>query len=132
MKLLIVDDNQRFLDGIQWILRHEENINVVDQVLNGLEALKVIDNQTIDFIITDINMPEMDGVALTKIVKKEYPHIKVLVLSMYNDQETINELVKAKADGFMVKNTGKMKLIDAVRTIANNGKYYIDELAHNG
>jgi len=127
-KILIADDHQLFIDGIKLIVRNAKNFNVVAEALNGTEAFKIIGEQDIDVLLTDINMPEMDGIELTRIVKDQYPNIKVLVLTMHNDLEIINEILQVEADGYILKNTGKKELIAALEKIVDNGTYYSNEV----
>lgn len=128
ISVLIVDDHQMFIDGIKLLLKNNRNIQVVAEAHNGLEALEVISSTSIDLVITDINMPEMNGVELTKIIKKDFHDIKVLVLTMYNDIETVHEIIGSEAEGYILKNTGKQELINAINKIADNGTYYSNEV----
>ncbi|MHB8403324.1 MAG: response regulator, partial [Bacteroidia bacterium] len=82
----------------------------------------------IDLLITDISMPEMNGIELTKKVKKEFPNVKVLVLSMHNDREIVSEILMAEADGYILKNARKHELLNAIHKIANNSTYYCNEI----
>lgn len=91
--VLLVDDHQMFLDGLEFILSKEPYISVLGEANNGKNALPLVKNTQLDLIITDISMPEMDGVTLTKHIKQEYPHIKVLVLSMHNEKSVITQIM---------------------------------------
>ncbi len=128
VKILIVDDHQILIDGIKSLLRNEKRFQIVEQALSGREALEKLNKETIDIMITDISMPEMDGVELTRIVKSQYPEIKILVLTMYNNQEVANEIVMSEAEGFILKNTGKQELVSALTAIADNSTYYSREV----
>jgi DNA-binding NarL/FixJ family response regulator len=129
LQLMIVDDHQMLIDGLKSMLRKEKSIQIVAVANNGLEALKILRSGTeINFIITDINMPEMSGTELTKVVKTEYPEIKILVLSMFNDSAIVNEIMNVEAEGYILKNAGKQELISAIYKIANNGTYYSNEV----
>lgn len=128
INILIADDHQMFIDGLILLLKRVRFIQTVFQALNGREALEVISKNNIDFVISDINMPEISGIELTKIIKSQYPHIKVLVLTMYNDKEIVKEIIKSEAEGYVLKNTGKHELIIAINKIADNGTYYCNEV----
>ncbi len=128
VKLLIADDHQLFIDGVKLLIRKEKSFRVVAEALNGVEAMKIISEEDIDVLLTDINMPEMDGIELTKIVKSQYPDIKVLVLTMHNEGEIINEIIQAEADGYILKNTGKKELVEAINKIMDDGTYYSNEV----
>ncbi|HTL83191.1 MAG TPA: response regulator transcription factor, partial [Bacteroidia bacterium] len=100
----------------------------VGEASNGVEALAFIKGTPIDILITDISMAEMNGTELTKQVKKNYPDIKVLVVTMFNDPAIINEILMAEAEGYILKNTGKAELVQALTQIADNGTFYSREI----
>lgn len=127
-KVIIVEDHQMFMDGLKTLLSKNEDIEIVGEALNGCEALEIIRNQQVDLVLSDINMPEMSGTELTKIIKKEYPEIKVLILSMYNNPEIIHEIVMTEAEGYILKNSNKQELLNAVNRIVSGGTYYCNEV----
>ena len=129
LQLMIVDDHQMLIDGLKSMLRKEKSIQIVAVANNGLEALKILrSGAEINFIITDINMPEMSGTELAKVVKTEFPDIKILVLTMFNDPAIVSEIMNVEAEGYILKNAGKQELISAIYKIANNGTYYCNEV----
>lgn len=128
IRMLVVDDHQMFIDGIKSLLRKERDISIVGEALSGAEAIKYLEQNEVDLMMTDISMPEMDGVELTRYVKQHFPEVRVLVLSMYNDRQIIDQIVGAEAEGYVLKNTGKGELISAIRRIADNGTFYSKEV----
>ncbi|MBI2281893.1 MAG: response regulator transcription factor [Bacteroidetes bacterium] len=129
LKIVIVDDHQMFLDGIKSLLKKEKKIHFVYESLNAEDALEFIrKNNNIDMLITDISMPGMSGTELTKIIKHEFPHIKVLVLTMFNNPAIINDILQAEAEGYILKNTGKQELLAAIDKIMDNGTFYSNEV----
>jgi len=128
IQILIVDDHQMFLDGLKTLLSKEKNLNVAAEANTGKEALDVLAKIPIDLVITDINMPVMSGTELTKQIKKVYPQIKVLVLTMYNDREIIHEIVMTEAEGYILKNSNKKELLNAISRITDHGTYYSNEV----
>jgi DNA-binding NarL/FixJ family response regulator len=128
IQILIVDDHQMFLDGIKNLLVKEKNLHVTAEANTGKEALDILAKIPVDLVITDINMPVMSGTELTKQIKKDYPHIKVLVLTMYNDREIIHEIVMTEAEGYILKNSNKKELLNAISRIADHGTYYSNEV----
>lgn len=131
VRILIVDDHQMFIDGIKALLRNEKRFKIVDEALDGSLALEKLKSTSFDIMITDISMPGMSGTELTRIVKKEYPQIKILVLTMYNDQDVANEILMSEAEGFILKNTGKQELVSALTSIADDGTFYSREVLTN-
>ncbi|NTW33560.1 MAG: response regulator transcription factor [Bacteroidetes bacterium] len=128
VKVLIVDDHQMFLDGLKLVLRKAGNIKIVAQALTGIEALEIISNNNIDLVVTDIHMPEMSGLELTKIIKKDYHQIKVLVVTSFSDIEIIKQIFDSEAEGYILKNAGKHELIEAIDKICAGGIYYSNEV----
>jgi DNA-binding NarL/FixJ family response regulator len=128
LRILIADDHQMFIDGIRSLLRNEKQFEFVGEASNGIEALAFLKGTPVDILITDISMPEMSGTELTKQVKKLYPEIKVLVVTMYNDSAIINEILMVEAEGYILKNTGKEELVNALTQIADNGTFYSREI----
>ncbi|MCS7076056.1 MAG: response regulator transcription factor [Bacteroidia bacterium] len=129
LKVLLVDDHQMFLDGLEFILSKEPYLSIVAEANNGKNALPLIKNLSVDMVITDISMPEMDGITLTKHVKQGYPNVKVLVLSMHNERSIVTQIMESEADGYVLKNCRKQELLQAIRTILDNGTYYCKEIA---
>lgn len=127
INIIIADDHQLFIDGIKSILNKSIDIKTVGDANNGLEVLKLLENGIEpDVILTDIRMPVMDGVALTKEVTKHYPRINVLALSMYDQTADVIEMLNAGAKGYVTKNVEKKELTKALYTVVK-GDYYFSE-----
>lgn len=121
INIVIVDDHQLFLDGIVSVLLDQENIKILFTENKAVEALKKIKIDEPDLIITDISMPEMNGLEFIKILKKEYPKIKILVLSMFKNMQSYKDI-----DGFLLKETDKDELIEAInRIVLQNEKVFV-------
>lgn len=127
-KILIVDDHQMFIDGLKSILHKQKEFTVYAEALDGESALEIIKNDKPDIVITDISMPGMTGIELTHKIKSDYPEIKVIVVSMYNDSNVVSEILMAEAEGYILKNTGKQELLNALTKIANNGTFYCNDV----
>jgi DNA-binding NarL/FixJ family response regulator len=128
LEIIVVDDHQMFIDGLKALLRKETNIKITAEALNGFQALEILNQKTFDLAIIDISMPLMLGSELIKIIKKDFPQIKILVVTMYNDIGIIKEILNAEADGYILKNTGKKELLEAINKISDNGTYYSNEV----
>jgi len=128
LEIILVDDHQMFLDGIKTLLSKEKNINIVAEANSGEQAIKLLTEKPVDLVITDISMPGMSGTDLTKLIKKDFPGIKVLVLTMYNDREIIHDIVMTEAEGYILKNSDKRELVNAINRIADHGTYYSNEV----
>jgi len=117
--IIIADDHAMFLDGLTSILSEEESINIILTAKTGTQVLKYLrinTDEKIDLVITDINMPEMDGVELNAAIKSEFPKIKTLVVSMLEDPKRIKSLTEANANGYIPKNAEKTELLKAIKT----------------
>jgi DNA-binding NarL/FixJ family response regulator len=102
----------------------------VFEALNGEDALNYISHNPVDLLISDISMPGMSGVDLTKKVKQQCPDVKVLILTMFNDPAIINEILQAEAEGYILKNTGKQELLSAITRIMDSGTFYSNEVVN--
>jgi len=128
INIILVDDHQMLIDGIKALLKKEKNMSFVGTANNGNDALKLIEQLKPNLVITDINMPEMSGIELTKIIKKNFPEIKVLVLTMFNEKAIISEILSSEAEGYILKNTGREELVKAINKIASNGTFFSSEV----
>ncbi len=129
VNILIVDDHQMFIDGIRSLLRKFRRFNIVADANSGNAALEIIQaRQDIDLVMTDISMPEMNGVELVKSIKSDFPAIKVLVLSMYHEKDAVDEIIMAEAEGYVLKNTGKQELANALDKIVDGGTHYSSQV----
>lgn len=126
--IIIADDHQIFLEGIVALISDIEDINIVGTGLDGYDVLSLLKNHDVDIVIMDINMPKMDGVELNGILKKEYPEIKTLVLSTYSYPDKISRFIKNRANGYLLKNTTKTELLDAIYSLANDNNYFSSEV----
>src|SRR5678809_1409879 len=131
INLLIADDHQLIIDGLIKILETEKTIGNIYSVNNGKEAVDKALTCNIDCVIMDINMPVLNGLEATKLIKKAKPEIKVIVVSMLYDASIVSKMMKAGADAFINKDTGKTELLKAIEKLMNNEKYISPEISNN-
>ncbi|MEJ7827695.1 MAG: response regulator transcription factor, partial [Segetibacter sp.] len=129
--LLIADDHQLITDGISRILETEKTIGEIDTAHNGRDAVDKVLLRDIDCVIMDINMPVLNGLEATKIIKQEKPHIKVIVVSMLCDAAIVSKMMKAGADAFINKDTGKTELLKAIGKVMQGEKYISPAISNN-
>ncbi len=127
-KLFIVDDHQMLIDGLKALLLNEIQYIIIGEATKATVALELINNDIPDIVLTDINMPEMDGIEFTRLLLSKHPKIKVIALSMFGEKSTISEMLDAGVSGYILKNTGKKELVDALRKVADGGKFFSDEV----
>jgi len=124
IKIAIADDHQMVLDGLQLIILQEPSLELIGIAKNGQEVLDLLAKKKVEVLLLDINMPIMNGIDTMKIIGKQYPDLAVLGLSMLDDTIVIKKLVKYGARGFLLKNSGKEKIIEAITEIHQGQKYF--------
>ena len=117
-RVLIADDHQVVREGLSAILTTKEDIEVVGLAKDGVEAVEMARTLLPDVVLMDISMPRMNGVEATREIKRENPHIGVVVLTMYAEEEYIFDLVKAGATGYLLKDADSSQIVKAIRAIA--------------
>lgn len=126
--IAIVDDHTLFRQGLANLLTESDEIQVLFDAGNGAELIKKMPAYPLpEVILMDINMPVMDGYQTTKWVKDNHPQIKVMALSMFDDDKPIIQMLKNGAGGYMLKESKSADLVNAVKTIAKNS-FFINEL----
>lgn len=128
IKIVLADDHKIVRNGVKSLLENEPGIKVVGEANNGLEAWEMVQKLKPDVVLSDINMPEMNGIELTqKIVKSELP-TEVLILSMYNDEAYILRSVEAGVMGYLPKDANYEDIIKGIKEIADGNLFYNSEV----
>jgi two-component system response regulator DegU len=122
IKVLIVDDHTLFRQGLQKLLESYEEIQVVGEASNGMEAIAKVDEVSPDLVLMDIKMPRMDGISSIKFLKESCPELNIIALSMYEDAEYVLKAVNAGASGYMQKNISADRLVDTIKQVCNGTK----------
>ncbi len=124
MNILLADDHQMFIDGISYLIR-EAGWNVIGIAKTGSEVFKIIKEKgNPDILVLDIEMPEMDGIEVARELKKQYPPLKILILTMHGEHEFIRQMLQTGIDGYILKDTGKEELINAIASVCKGEKYF--------
>ena len=118
--LLIVDDHEIVRAGIKRLVENTPNLNIVADLGSGEEAYQFLHKNNVDLIIMDVSMPGKGGIETTNQIKKRYPKIKILMLSMHDNAMIIEKAMKAGADGYILKNDLSDDLLNAVEKVMNN------------
>lgn len=118
IKVLLVDDQTLIRQGIRLLLEIEPDIQVVGQAANGRAALEQVEALHPDVVLMDVRMPEMDGVAATRTLSADHPEVKVIILTTFEDDETVFEGLKAGARGYLLKDISSEEMAQAVRKVA--------------
>jgi DNA-binding NarL/FixJ family response regulator len=128
IKVILADDHQMIRDGIKSLLE-DEAIKIVGEANNGEKVLELLQEKTADLVIMDINMPEMDGIEATKQIVKKHSGVKVLALSMFDDESYIVNMLEVGAAGYILKNTGQEELVKAITAVADGENYFSDKVS---
>lgn len=131
IRTLIVDDHKLIQNGLKAIIDTVHNISVVKSCNNGEEAITYLKNNAhkIDVVLMDITMPKMNGIESTEIITKLHPSIAVLALTMHSDEAYIMKMINAGALGYILKDSEREKLVDAIKTVYRKEKYYSNEVS---
>lgn len=125
MKIIICDDQAVVRDGLEMLLTLEKDIEVIDTAQDGAEALEQVAQHQPDLVLMDLKMPGMNGIEATRQIRARYPDVRVLVLTTYDDDEWVFDAIRAGASGYLLKDTPREKVVEAVRgTYA--GKSFVD------
>lgn len=121
IRVLICDDQEIVCEGLQRIFSADADIQVVGQANNGLEALEMIAVTNPDLVLMDLKMPVMNGIIATRKIREQYPLVRVLVLTTFDDDEWLFDAIRAGANGYLLKDRPRSELLNAIKgTIAGN------------
>jgi DNA-binding NarL/FixJ family response regulator len=131
IRIIIADDHPIFIDGLKTLLKkvHLLGIECAGEASNGKELIEQVEKLKPDIVFTDIQMPQMDGIAATKIIKAKFPDIKVIALSGFNETGLILDMIEAGASGYLLKNTSKKELFQSIQAVIDGKTYYCTESA---
>jgi DNA-binding NarL/FixJ family response regulator len=130
IRIVLADDHEIFRDGFAVLLKKQNEILLVGEASDGKELLRVTEKLEPDVILTDIKMPVMDGIEATRILSERFPHIYVIALSMFNDDNLVLDMMEAGARGYLLKNAHKNEIIEAIKTVHNHEMYYCKQTSN--
>lgn len=130
INLVIAEDHQSLIDGLKIFFDYEADINVVGEANDGERLLEIVRSKKPDVVLTDIRMPKMDGIAATRLIKKEFPSCKVIAFSMFEQEEAIMQMQAAGASGYILKNASLKIVLAAIRAVTR-GETFFDESIPN-
>ncbi len=127
IRIVLADDHEIFRDGFAGLLKKQTDIILVGQAENGEQLIRVAEKMNPDVILTDIKMPLMDGIEATKLLSEKFPDVKIIALSMFNDDHLVFDMIEAGAKGYLLKNAHKSDIIEAIKAVYDDQMYYCKE-----
>lgn len=128
IKLLIADDHEILASGMATMLSEKEGFHVLGTAKNGKEVIKFLEKEAVDLILMDLNMPELNGIEATQIIKKKFPKTKILILSMFDREGYIQNALDVGVDGYVLKNVNENELISAIHRIMEGKTYFSQDV----
>lgn len=127
---MLVDDHKMIREGIKTYLAEDPKYDIVGEAENGIDCLNQLENLEVDLILTDLHMPEMDGIELAKKVKERYPDLKLIALTMMGESQHIKQMLAEGALGYLLKNCGETEVKLAIQNVMMGGTYYSPEVTN--
>jgi len=129
IKVAIADDHTLFRAGVKTVLAMKRDIEMIAEADNGMQLLNLLKHIEPDVILLDIQMPIMDGIATLPEIRKLYPHVKVIMLSMHNDHSMISKLMEIGANSYLTKNSDSETIYQAIKTCFEQ-EFFFNELTN--
>jgi len=128
IKIIIADDHRIFREGIRELVSSFSRYEVIAEASNGIELMELLTDKLPDIILLDIFMPQMDGYQAAEMIRKKYPTVKVLVLSIFGDEGSYAKMIQAKVKGYVLKEDCDKELEIALDEVSQNRSYFSKEL----
>lgn len=126
--ILLVDDHQIIIDGLRGLLEGDDRIGNLYEAQNAAQTITVAKEETIDLILLDINLPDKSGFEICQELKSEVKCPKIIALTMHGNAGYINKMIKAGVDGYLLKNTGREELLEAIQAVMDGDRYFSREV----
>ena len=131
IKLFIVDDHQIFRDGLRLLIESSDDMTVMGEADSGESAVRQLTNRQPDLVLMDIQMPGENGIETTQRIKESSPDLKVLMLTMFEDDQSVFSAMRAGAVGYILKDTSHTQMLDTLRLAAAGGAVFSPKIAHH-
>lgn len=129
LKVIIVDDHEIFRMGLALLLENIDIVELKGSASGGKEFLEIMESFEVDIVLMDVRMQEMDGIEATRQAMKKYPDLKIIALSMFDDEDYVKNMLQAGAKGYLLKNVDQEEMEKALLTVAGGSSYYSRELS---
>lgn len=124
IRIVIAEDHNALIDGIKLYVQYEDDIRFMGFANNGRDLLDLVARKSPDVVICDIRMPIMDGIEATRLITKNYPRTRVIAFTMFDQDDAVQEMLRAGAKGYILKNSSLKELLNAIRQVAAGEEYY--------
>ncbi len=124
IRLVIADDHEIFRDGLALMLSKQDTVVLTGQAADGEELLRLVAETQPDIVLTDIKMPRLSGIAAARILLQRHPHLKIIALSMFDEEDLIVEMLETGAKGYLLKNADKKEILEAILTVYDGSIFY--------
>lgn len=131
IKIALIDDHKLFREGVKRILSFESAFEVVAEADDGREAVNIVQIYQPDIVLMDINMPEINGIEATKELVEKFPDVKVIILSIHDDENYVTHALQTGAQGYLLKEIDTESLLEAIRVVYEGGSYLHPKVTHN-
>lgn len=130
VRIMLVDDHKMIREGIKTYLAEDDSYKIVGEAENGIDCLEQLESLEVDLVLSDLNMPEMDGLELAKELKSKFPDIKLIALTMMGESQHIKQMLAEGAMGYLLKNCGESEVKLAIQNVMMGGTYYSPEVTN--
>lgn len=130
IRYIIADDHKIFRQGLRLVLQEDPRLQLMAEAADGLELMEQLRFEQPDVVLLDLKMPNMDGLEATKAIREKYPELRVLILTMHDDEQLILHLLEAGANGCLIKNTDAEEIRLAMHCCKDNGYYFSDRVSN--
>lgn len=124
IRIVIADDHVIFREGLSWLFKNKSYIKIIGQAINGKELVQLVEEKAPDIVITDIMMPEMNGIEATKIITSKFPETGIIALTMLDNESIVLDMLEAGAKGYLLKTDNKEQILQAVLSVKARQTYY--------
>lgn len=131
IKIALIDDHKLFREGVKRILSFEPAFDVVAEADDGRDAKEIVEKYNPDIVLMDINMPETNGIEATKELLQNNPDLKVIILSIHDDENYVTHALQSGAQGYLLKEMDTDSLMDAIKVVHDGGSYLHPKVTHN-
>ena len=127
IRIVLADDHEIFRDGFRVMLKKQSAVELIGEASDGNELLDLVERLQPDVVVTDIKMPNLDGIQATRILTKQFRNIGVISLSMFDEENLIIDMLEAGAKGYLLKNAHKDEIIAAIEAVYRDQTYYCND-----